>query len=436
MNKAFIYIVVLTFLFLNNCSLNENSRIWKNKDINNDFNNQENVKKLFVAEEIISTELNPELSINITKFNKNNKITNSRNDYGSQNYNGLLNKERSYTFSKLDDINQLDFRPAFLSDGLIFFDKKGAITRYDDKSKIIWKKNYYSKAEKKLKPKLFFSVIKDTLIVVDNIGKYYSISLNTGKLNWSKNNTYPFNSEIKKFENKFFAIDYKNILRCFKIDDGSECWKMKTEDSFTISGSKFSLIILNDLVIFNNSIGDVTAVDIKTGLINWQLPTQSSSIINKTYRFKNSQLVSDGKSIFFSNNKNEFYSINAKSGTINWMNRINSNLMPILNENLVFTVSNNGYLFIIEKNKGNIIRITNLYKNSKKKKQKNLIPIGFAIGKNNLFLTSNDGKMIVVDLEFGKVIKEIKISGKLVSAPLIFNEKLFLVKSGSIIRYD
>jgi len=269
-----------------------------------------------------------------------------------------------------------------------------------------------------------------------NLQKNYSISLNTGKLNWSKNNTYPFNSEIKKFDNKFFAIDYKNILRCFKIDDGSECWKMKTEDSFTISGSKFSLIILNDLVIFNNSIGDVTAVDIKTGLINWQLPTQSSSIINKTYRFKNSQLVSDGKSIFFSNNKNEFYSINAKSGTINWMNRINSNLMPILNENLVFTVSNNGYLFIIEKNKGNIIRITNLYKNSKKKKQKNLIPIGFAIGKNNLFLTSNDGKMIVVDLEFGKVIKEIKISGKLVSAPLIFNEKLFLVKSGSIIRYD
>ena len=58
------------------------------------------------------------------------------------------------------------------------------------------------------------------------------------------------------------------------------------------------------------------------------------------------------------------------------------------------------------------------------------------IGKNNLYLTSNDGKMIVVDLEFGKVIKEIKISGKLVSAPLIFNEKLFLIKSGSIIRYN
>jgi hypothetical protein len=44
--------------------------------------------------------------------------------------------------------------------------------------------------------------------------------------------------------------------------------------------------------------------------------------------------------------------------------------------------------------------------------------------------------MIVVDLEFGKIIKEIKISGKLVSKPIIYNEKLFLIKNGSIIRYN
>ena len=436
MNKVLIYTIFITLLFLNNCSLNENSRIWKDKDKHKDFVKQENVKKLFVEEDIISTEFNPDLQINVTKINEKDKYTNNTNNYGSQNYNGLLNKERTYTFSKLDNINQLDFKPAFLTDGLIFFDKKGSIIRYDDKKKIIWKNNYYSKAEKKLKPKLNFLIINDTLIVVDDIAKYYSININTGKLNWSKNNNYPFNSDIKKYKDKFFVVDYKNVLRCFNINNGSECWKMRTEDSFTISDSKLSQIIINDLIIFNNSIGDITAVDIETGLINWQLPTQSSSIINKTYKFKNSQLVSDGNSIFFSNNKNEFYSIDAKSGTINWKNKINSNLMPVLNENLIFTVSNNGYLFIIEKNRGNIIRITNLYKDYKKKKQKDLTPIGFAIGKNNLYLTSSNGKMIVVDLEFGKVIKEIKISGKLVSTPLIFNEKLFLIKSGSIVRYN
>ncbi len=433
MNKISILIIVI--FFLNSCSFNENSRVWKNKNKKGDFSNQEKVSKLFVEEEVISKEFNTELAIKITKLNYN-KTTNNINNFGSQNYQGLLEKEESFSFSKLENVYQLNYKPVFLNDGLIFFDKKGTIIRYDNKNKIIWKNNYYSKAEKKLKPKLQFIIDNDTLIVADDIAKYYSIDLKTGELNWSKNNIYPFNSEIKKFKDKFFIIDYKNTLRCYDINDGSECWNMQTEDSFTISGSKFSLIIINDKVIFNNSIGDITAVDIKTGLIIWQLPTQSSSIINKTYKFKISKLVSDGKSIFFSNNKNEFYSIDVKTGTINWVNKVNSNLMPIINENLIFTVSNNGYLFVIQKNNGNIIRITNLYKNDKKNKKNEIVPLGFVIGKNNLYLVNNNGKMNVVDLEYGKMIKELKISGKLVAEPIIYNERLFLIKNGSIIKYN
>ena len=52
------------------------------------------------------------------------------------------------------------------------------------------------------------------------------------------------------------------------------------------------------------------------------------------------------KSIFFSNNKNEFYSIDIKTGVTNWINEINSNLTPIIIGNLIFTVSNEGYLYV------------------------------------------------------------------------------------------
>jgi outer membrane protein assembly factor BamB len=40
------------------------------------------------------------------------------------------------------------------------------------------------------------------------------------------------------------------------------------------------------MIVFSNSIGDITAADIESGLITWQLPTQSSNIINETYNFK------------------------------------------------------------------------------------------------------------------------------------------------------
>lgn len=428
-----LVILIISFFLLNNCSLNENSRIWKNKEKNT--TNPKNIKKIF-AEKKVVTEFNQELKLDLTKVKINNKIVDNKNNYGIQDYAGLINKIGSYKFSKLENVNQLNFKPLFLNDGLIFFDKKGSIIRYDNNQKVLWKKNYYSKSEKKLKPKLNFALVDENLLITDSIAKYYSINVNSGELIWSKNNIYPFNSEIKKSKNKIFIVDYKNTLRCYNIKDGSECWNLATEDSFTISSSNFSLIIVGELIIFTNSIGDVTAVDIDTGLITWQLPTQSSSIINETYNFKVSKLVSDNKSIYFSNNKNEFYSLDVKTGTTNWINDINSNLTPITSGNLIFTVSNEGYLYVLEKNNGNIIRISDLYLGYKSKKRKNVKPIGFAIGGTRLYLTNTDGKMIVVDLNLGKVIGVEKVAGDFTSEPFIFNQSLFIIRNGSIIQYD
>ena len=432
MNRL-IFIFIL-FVGLNNCSLNDNSRIWNDKE--KKINSEKILVKIDEKDKKIVSEFNQELKLDLSSIKSNNKITDNQNNFGSQNYMGNLNKIANFKFSKLEEVNQLNFKPIFLNNGIIFFDKKGSIIKYDDNGKVKWKKNYYSKSEKKLNPKLNFLSDDQNLLVTDSIAKYYSINIDTGELNWSKNNTYPFNSEIKKYKDKIFVVDYKNTLRCYKIEDGSECWNLQTEDSFTISNIKYSLITFKENVIFSNSIGDITAVDIETGLITWQLPTQSSSIINEAYNFQISKLVSDGNSIFFSNNKNEFYSIDLKTGTTNWINDVNSNLLPILVGNLIFTISNEGYLYLIDKNKGNIVRVTDLFLNYKDKKRKTIYPVGFVIGNKNLYLTNSDGKMIVAGIEDGKVIKIEKLSGGLISEPFIFNNNLYVVRNGSIVKYD
>ena len=426
--------ILLSLLLLNNCSLNENSQIWKDKEKN--LENKKNIEKIFSDKKNIITEFNQELKLDLTQIQTNNIIIDNKNNYGSQNYEGSITKIGSYKFSKLENINQLNFKPVFLNDGLIFFDKKGSIIRYKENQKVIWKKNYYTKSEKKLKPHLNLLLHEEDLLVADNIAKYYSVNINSGQINWSKNSTYPFNSEIKKNKNKFFVVDYKNTLRCYNIEDGSECWNLQTENSFTISNSKFSLIIIDDMVVFSNSMGDITSVDTETGSIIWQLPTQSSSIINETYNFKISKLVSDGKSIFFSNNRNEFYSVDVKTGVRNWINNINSNLTPIIIGNLLFTVSNDGFLYVVEKKEGNIVRINDLYINYKIKKRKDIKPVGFSVGNSKLFLTSTDGKMIIVDLSLGNIMGVEKVSANLTSRPFIYNQNLFVIRNGSIVQYN
>jgi glucose dehydrogenase len=193
---------------------------------------------------------------------------------------------------------------------------------------------------------------------------------------------------------------------------------------------------VDDMIIFNNSIGDITAVNYENGMIAWQLPTQSSNIINETYNFKTSKLISDGNSIYISNNKNEFYSIDAKTGNLNWKNEINSNVTPIIIGNLIISISNEGFMNVVDKDKGNIIRITDFFINYKKKKRKEIYSVGFAIGNKNLYLTNTDGKMIVGDLESGDIINIEKVSSNFVSKPFIFNNSLFLIRNGSIVQYN
>ncbi len=429
-----LIITLLAFLFFNNCSFNENSKIWKNDE--NKLEKNKNITKVFSNGTNVVSEFNQNLKLNLSDIIPKNKIIINHNNYGSQIYNDELRKIAKYKFSKHEDTNQLNFKPIFLKNGLVFFDKKGTIIKYDAKSGVIWKKNYYSKSEKKLRPKLNFLLYNNNIIVADTIAKYYSVNLKTGKLNWIKNNIYPFNSKIKQYKDKIFIVDYKNTLRCFKINSGNECWNLRTDNSFTISNNKYSLIIVNENVIFSNSIGDITAVDIESGLINWQLPTQDNSIINETYNFKISEIISDGNSLFFSNNKNEFYSINLENGTINWINKINSNIRSVIVQNLIFTISNEGYLYVIDKDKGNIIRITDLFKNYKDKKRQKIYPVGFVIGNKNLYLTISDGKMIITNLDLGNTIKIEKVSGGMISEPFIFNKNLFIIKNGSIVQYN
>ena len=427
-----IFILFLLPLILANCSLNENSKIWnKNKKLNID----KNTKIIFAEKKISYNELNPNISLNLSQIKIQNKILDDKNNFGIQKYSGEIKKIKNFRFSKFNNEIETDLKPLFLRDGIVFFDSKGSVIRFDNNQKIVWKKNYYSKFEKKNNPKLSFGIHGDKLIVVDNLSNLFLINLRNGNLIWKKKNDYPFNSEIKIFDNKFFVIDLKNVLRCYFIKDGSKCWSLETEKTLTITNSKNSLLIAGNVVYFINNLGDLTAADILSGDLMWQLPTQSSDITNITYNFKNSKIVSEGKNIFFSNNKNEFYSINLKNGSINWINDISSSLTPIVIGNFIITFSDNGYLFVIDKEQGNIIKIKDIYKMYNDKNRKKIRPTGFSISQDKIYLSNNDGKLIILDLKTGNVLKAEKIARKIMSKPFLYNNHLFMIKNGSVVQY-
>lgn len=434
MNK--IFSLVFFIFLLSNCSFNKNSSFWsQSKKIISEDNPNRIIK--FEEDEAISLELNPELEIKLTNQpNESYFENNLDNNNGRVDFNSDLDQISKLKFSKIKDFYKYDPKISFTNNGIIFFDKKGTIFMFDNQSNLIWSTNIYTKKEMKLNPVLQLVNNGNVLIVTDSIAKYYSLDLNDGKLIWSKINKAPFNSQIKIQDDNFFTVDFENTIRSFSIKDGSENWNVKTDNSLVRSQNKLSIVIVNDVLYFNNSLGDVTAIDMNEGSLIWQTPTQSSLIYENAFSLKSSDLIADDKSLYISNNKNQFFSVDMKTGIVNWENKINSNLRSTIVENLIFSISLEGYLIITEKNTGNIIRVTDIFKGIKEKKRSKIKPIGFVVGLDKIYLTTSNGKLFILDTISGKTTSILKVDSEQVSRPFISNQSLYIVKDNAVIKLN
>ena len=448
MNKTLVFLLLF---FLANCSLDKKTGLWtqdEKSELKKIKIEESDLKELFLKDEAYTKEFNPNLKIELKLKPKNNYLNTTDNNNTFVNYNGILKKVSKYKFKKIKNFNYYELDLIFDKENIIFFDNKGTIFKFNNQSKLIWKKNIYSKGQKKNRPILFFSNSESKLVVADNIAKYYVIDINTGKLIWEKRHSSSFNSEIKIYKDKIFVVDLENVLRCYSLMNGTELWNLPTDKTFVKSQKRLSLVIAEGKVFFNNSIGDISSVDIKTGNLLWQIPTQSDEIYEDVFRLKTSDLIATTNSILFSNNQNEFFSINMQSGTVDWKAKINSSIKSTLIENLIFSITMEGFLVVTDYRTGNVIRITDIFSgfirdyllDFKDPVRTNMLPVGFVVGAKNVYLTTDHGLLIVIDILTGKtksVLKLAKYKGRTkISRPFALNKNLFIIKNNAILKLN
>ena len=428
MNKYFLLFLILIY----GCSFNSNSSFWsKTKKTQIDKNL---TKTLFKNIEPNINEFNPNLKITLPTV-KTNILNYNLNNDGFTSDIISSDKFSKFKFSKIENFS--DYEPNILvsENNLFFFDNDGTIIKFNKKSEIIWKKNYYSKTEKKNNPILFIALDARNLFIADTNANYYSLNIKNGNLKWKKKHTSSFNSQIKIKDGKALIVDMENNLKCISLKNGKILWSVPTEITIVSSQKKHSVVLIEDTILFTNSVGDLTAVDFETGDIIWQTPTRTLDF-SKNITLRISDIVSDKKNVYLSNNKNEFISMNINTGTTNWKQSINSELRPAVISDYIVTVSNEGLLIIINKNTGDIIRINDLLKNIKKKKRKDYFPVGFVVVSDKLYLTTMNGRLFVVDFFDGSVDKILKLDSDKLQRPVYFNKSLYIIKDNSIIRIN
>lgn len=432
MNK--LYKIIILFLLVTNCSLDHKSGIWTgDKEANTIKNNN---KDIFLIKKKKTSVLNSKVKIKFeSEILKETFFPNTNNIRINKDL-GKLTKTSKYNFLKIKRFNEFHPELVFHKENIFFFNDKGSVLKFNKNLKSIWKKNNYSKIEKKLKPILYMTAFDNKLYIADTISKLYVVNSDTGNILWSKYTEAPFTSQPKIYNDKIFVLDSLNQLNCYSAINGEKIWTVKTENFFINSDVNQSLVIKDNKIFFNNSIGDVTALDLKTGTLLWQISTENSTLFDDIVKLKTSILVASYNSILFSNNKNEFYSIDLESGKINWKQQINSSLRSIVIGNLIITVSLDGYLFYTDFNKGNIIKIVDIYGKLRGKLENSVRPIGFTMTYQKLYLTISNGRLIIFDINKSTIESVSKIDNKVVSKPFINENNIFIIKDRSVIKFN
>ena len=88
------------------------------------------------------------------------------------------------------------------------------------------------------------------------------------------------------------------------------------------------------------------------------------------------------------------------------------------------------------KKKGNIIKVTDVFNNFKPKKRNKIKPTGFVVGLDKIYLSTNKGRLIVIDIASGKTISILKIDNEKISRPFVLDRNLFVIKDNAIIKLN
>ena len=83
-----------------------------------------------------------------------------------------------------------------------------------------------------------------------------------------------------------------------------------------------------------------------------------------------------------------------------------------------------------------ILRVTDVFDIFKNKKRQLIKPTGFVIGGDRLFLSTDNGSLLVINVASGKTVSTIKIDNKKILQPVILNNNLFVVRDNAIIKFN
>ncbi len=426
-----LFYTLLILFFLQNCSFDNKSGIWKNENVvskkdrdlfkdfetlntsNQRFNKTIPISKNFKFNEFA---LFDNKNWNDTLFDESNNLKNFRYN---ENF-SLISKSKKISRYKVDQ-NIL-----FFEDNIISTDQKGNIIIFSiSENKIINKYNFYRKKYKKVKKKLNIIIENNLAYISDNLGYLYALKFKENKILWAKKHKVAFRSNLKIYKDRIITSNQNNKIYFINKKNGETLTVIPTEETIIKNNFQNNLSLKGKLSFFINTFGSLYAINNDNMRIIWFINLNQSLDLNPSNIFTGNQIVNYGEKLAISSN--EFtYIIDKNSGATLHKKNFSSELKPIIVDKYFFTITRNKFLIAMNIDSGKIIYSNDLnlkiaeFLNTKKRDAdfKNLMILN-----GKIFIFLNNSFLLISNIN-GNIEQIRKLPTKINSYPIIIDRSL------------
>ena len=434
-----IIFIILT-IFLNNCSFDNKSGIWKSESgsfqkddrIFRDFKKIQSTNKLYDKTKSVDSNFIFSLGESFKTTRWNDIYYENTNNY--KNFSYIDQGEQVFKSKKLSKF-EISKNILYYKDIIFVNDIKGNIIFFSlSNSEKINKFNFYKKNYKKIKKKLNFVIENNIIYVSDNLGYLYAYDYIKKDIIWAKNYKIPFRSNLKINGNMLIASNQDNNLFFFDKTIGDIIKLIPTEETKINNQFISNITLSNKSTFFLNTYGSLYSINNKNLKINWFLNLNQSINLNLANPFVGSQIIFFKDKLAVSSN-DFFYLINASNGSIIYKKNFSSLIRPIIISDYIFLISKNDLLISLNLNDGKILyshdinqQISEFFNTRKRKVDYR----DFMIINSKIFIFLKNGYIIKFNIN-GELDKVDKFLNNLKSRPIIIDGKIIYLSSNKIL---
>ncbi len=195
-------------------------------------------------------------------------------------------------------------------------------------------------------------------------GEAFCLNKDTGEVIWEKSLSAPMRGQPMAAGDKVFFVTIDNRIAALDMEKGETLWTHGgIEESTALLGGGYVQLAYNSVIVPYSS-GEVFGLDQDSGHPLWVQSLSSLSTLSHYSRIPQikAQPVADRHKAYLSSHGGVFMAVDLGSGMPVWTRQLGSSETPVQGSNVLFTLTNDGRVVCLMKETGKVKWIRKLPK--------------------------------------------------------------------------